>query len=243
MEIRNIGIFAHVDAGKTTLTERMLVHAGVLQQAGSVDNGTAHTDNLPVETRRGISVKASCVSFCWNNVQINLIDTPGHTDFSAEIERSLWALDGAVLLMDAVDGVQPQTEVLFQALLQQHIPLLIFVNKTDREGADLPGTLRQIHRHLTQDAVYATDSEKLAEYVCGTDDGLLEDYLEGREIPQERLFARLRELVCECKAFPVYSGSALKDMGVPELTDAIVRFLPSPESNGEALSGVVFALT
>ena len=243
MEIRNIGIFAHVDAGKTTLTERMLVRSGVLQQAGSVDNGTAHTDSLPVERRRGISVKASCVSFCWNKVQINLIDTPGHTDFSAEIERSLWALDGAVLLMDAVDGVQPQTEVLFQTLLQQHIPLLFFVNKTDRDGADLPETLRQIHRYLTQDAVYVANGDELAEYVCGTDDVLMEDYLEGREIPQERLFARLRELGCACKAFPVYSGSALKDVGVLELMDAIVRFLPAPKSNGGALSGVVFAVS
>ncbi|MBR4674865.1 MAG: TetM/TetW/TetO/TetS family tetracycline resistance ribosomal protection protein [Victivallales bacterium] len=242
MEIRNIGIFAHVDAGKTTLTERMLVHSGVLQQAGSVDNGTAHTDSLPIERRRGISVKASCVSFCWNNVQINLIDTPGHTDFSAEIERSLWALDGAILLMDAVDGVQPQTEVLFQALSQQHIPMLFFVNKTDREGADLLYTLAQISRHLTKNCVYTAYKEEVEAYVCGTDDGLLEDYVEGRPISQERVLAQLRELVCSCKTYPIYSGSALKDAGVLELMDAIVDLLPSPESNGEALSGVGFAL-
>ena len=129
MAIRNIGVFAHVDAGKTTLSERMLVHAGAVSQAGSVDDGTAHTDTLPIERRRGISVKATCVRLQWKGVDINLIDTPGHTDFSAEIERSLWALDGAVLLADAVEGVQPQTEVLFHALHEQHVPVVFFINK------------------------------------------------------------------------------------------------------------------
>ena len=109
MNIRNIGVFAHVDAGKTTLSERMLVHAGAVSQAGSVDDGTAHTDTLPIERRRGISVKATCVRLQWKGMDINLIDTPGHTDFSAEIERSLWALDGAVLL--AFDHVMAKLNV------------------------------------------------------------------------------------------------------------------------------------
>ena len=105
MEIRNIGIFAHVDAGKTTLSEQLLVHAGAVRQAGSVDSGTAHTDSLPVEQRRGISVRATCVRLRWKGVDINLIDTPGHVDFSAEIERSLWALDGAVMVVCAAEGL------------------------------------------------------------------------------------------------------------------------------------------
>ena len=99
MNIRNIGIFAHVDAGKTTLSEQLLMHSGAIRRIGSVDEGTAHTDNLPVEQRRGISVKATCVSLTWKDTAINLIDTPGHVDFSAEVERSLWALDGAVLVI------------------------------------------------------------------------------------------------------------------------------------------------
>ena len=119
MNIRNIGIFAHVDAGKTTLSEQLLVHAGAVRKAGSVDSGTAHTDNLPVEQRRGISVRATCVRLSWRGVDVNLIDTPGHVDFSAEIERSLWALDGAVIVVCAVEGVQPQTELLFEALRGQ----------------------------------------------------------------------------------------------------------------------------
>lgn len=101
MSTRNIGIFAHVDAGKTTLSEQLLVHSGRIREAGSVDRGTAHTDDLPVERRRGISVRATCVSLEWKGTSIQLIDTPGHTDFSAEIERSFWALDAAVLVVDA----------------------------------------------------------------------------------------------------------------------------------------------
>ncbi|MBQ7304935.1 MAG: GTP-binding protein, partial [Clostridia bacterium] len=148
MQLRNIGIFAHVDAGKTTLTEHLLMHAGAIRQAGSVDSGTTRTDNLPVERRRGISVKASCVSLAWQGVGINLIDTPGHVDFSAEVERSLWALDGAVLVVCAKEGVQPQTEVLFEALSRQQVPTVIFINKTDLEGADVDHTLRQIRRRM-----------------------------------------------------------------------------------------------
>ena len=155
--MRNIGVFAHVDAGKTTLSEQMLSHAGVIRSVGSVDAGTAHTDNLPVERRRGISVKATCVSFPYGGVQVNLIDTPGHVDFSAEVERSLWALDGAVLVVCAVEGVQPQTEVLFEAMVKQGIPVVFFINKTDRDNADVPQVMAQIHRLLTPYAVLTTD--------------------------------------------------------------------------------------
>ena len=119
--MRNIGIFAHVDAGKTTLSEQLLMHSGAIRRAGSVDAGTAHTDNLPVEQRRGISVKATCVSLTWRGVGIHLIDTPGHVDFSAEVERSLWALDAAVMVVCAAEGVQPHTETLFHALKEQRI--------------------------------------------------------------------------------------------------------------------------
>ena len=103
-----IGLLAHVDAGKTTLTEQLLIHSGAIRTAGSVDAGTAHTDNLPVERRRGISVRATSVSFSWQDRRIQLIDTPGHADFSSEVERSIWALDAAVLGVCSVEGVQPQ---------------------------------------------------------------------------------------------------------------------------------------
>ena len=243
MNIRNIGIFAHVDAGKTTLSEQLLMHAGAIRRAGSVDEGTAHTDNLPVEQRRGISVKATCVSLTWKDTAINLIDTPGHVDFSAEVERSLWALDAAVVVVCAVEGVQPHTETLFHALKEQHIPTLFFLNKTDREGADVPRVLAQIQRLLTADAVLMADPDAVTEFVCAQDDELLERYLSGEEFAAEFIRARLAEAARSAQAHPVYAGSALRDEGVIPLLDAMVDFLPAPASTGDGLCGVVFAST
>ena len=243
MTIRNIGVFAHVDAGKTTLSEQLLMHAGAIRRAGSVDEGTAHTDSLPVEQRRGISVKATCVSLNWKGTTINLIDTPGHVDFSAEVERSLWALDAAVVVVCAVEGVQPHTETLFHALREQDIPTLFFLNKTDREGADAGRVLAQIQRLLTPDAVLMSDAEAVTEFVCSQDDELLEQYLSGEEFAEDFIHARLAEAARKAKAHPVYVGSALRDEGVLPLLDAMVDFLPAPVSTGDDLCGVVFAST
>ena len=243
MTIRNIGVFAHVDAGKTTLSEQLLMHSGAIRRIGSVDAGTAHTDNLPVEQRRGISVKATCVSMDWRGATINLIDTPGHVDFAAEVERSLWALDAAVMVVCAVEGVQPHTETLFQALKEQKISTIFFLNKTDREGADVPRVLAQIKRLLTPDAVLMADDDGVTEFVCAQDDELLERYLSGEEFAADSIRARLTDMTCAAQAYPVYSGSALRDEGVVPLLDAMVDLLPPPESNGEGLSGVVFAST
>lgn len=241
--MRNIGIFAHVDAGKTTLSEQLLMHSGAIRRAGSVDEGTAHTDNLPVERRRGISVKATCVSLTWRDTSINLIDTPGHVDFSAEVERSLWALDAAVMVVCAVEGVQPHTETLFHALREQAIPTLFFLNKTDREGADVGRALAQIHRLLTPDAVFMADEDAVTEFVCAQDDALLEQYLSGETLPPELIRARLSDMTRRAAAYPVYSGSALRDEGVLPLLDAMVDFLPPPAVHGDGLCGVVFAST
>ena len=243
MNIRNIGIFAHVDAGKTTLSEQLLMHSGAIRRAGSVDEGTAHTDNLPVEQRRGISVKATCVSLEWRGTLINLIDTPGHVDFSAEVERSLWALDAAVVVVCAVEGVQPHTETLFHALKEQSIPTLFFLNKTDREGADVPRVLTQIQRLLTPNAVLMADDDGVTEFVCAQDDDLLERYLSGEEFAPEFIRACLADMTRMADACPVYSGSALRDEGVIPLLDAMVDFLPAPVSGGGDLCGVVFAST
>ena len=241
MNIRNIGIFAHVDAGKTTLSEQLLMHAGAIRRVGSVDEGTAHTDNLPVEQRRGISVKATCVSLNWRDTAINLIDTPGHVDFSAEVERSLWALDAAVVVACAVEGVQPHTETLFQALKEQQIPTLFFLNKTDREGADTARVLAQIQRLLTPHAVSMADDEAVTEFVCAQDDELLERYLSGEEFAPDFIQTRLADMTRAAEACPVYAGSALRDEGVVPLLDAMVDFLPAPASGGDGLCGVVFA--
>ena len=135
MAIVNIGILAHVDAGKTTLTERILFETGVIQSVGSVDKGTTQTDTLELERARGITIKSAVVSFQLNALKVNLIDTPGHADFVAEVERSLRVLDGVVLVVSAVEGVQPQTRRLARAIRAANLPLLIFVNKIDRLGA------------------------------------------------------------------------------------------------------------
>lgn len=238
--IRNIGVFAHVDAGKTTLSEHLLSHAGAIRSTGSVDSGTAHTDTLPVERRRGISVKATCVSFDYDNVQINLIDTPGHVDFSAEVERSLWALDAAVLVVCAVEGVQPQTEVLFSAMREQGVPVIFFLNKTDREGADPDRVLRQIHQQLSPNAVLLSDNDAITELVCDQDDELLTRYLGGEVLAPELLQNSLSALSKQGEAYPVLCGSALRDEGITPLLDAIVDYFPEPK-NADALCGVVFA--
>ncbi|MBO5051343.1 MAG: TetM/TetW/TetO/TetS family tetracycline resistance ribosomal protection protein [Clostridia bacterium] len=239
-EIRNIGIFAHVDAGKTTLSEQILSHTGAIRTVGSVDMGTAHTDDLPVERRRGISVKATCVSVDYQGARINLIDTPGHADFSAEVERSMWALDGAVLVVCAVEGVQPQTEVLFEAMVRQNIPVLFFINKTDRENADIPRVMAQIKRFLTPKAVMPSDVEAVSELVCDHRDDLLERYLNGEVFSAALLDEQLVDLTHTCAAYPVLCGSALKNEGVRELLDGIVTYLPGPKRE-DKLCGVVFA--
>ena len=242
MELRNIGVFAHVDAGKTTLSEQLLMHAGAIRRIGSVDEGTAHTDSLPVEQRRGISVKASCVRLTWKGAAINLIDTPGHVDFAAEVERSLWALDAAVLVICAVEGVQPHTETLFHALQEQDVPVMIFLNKTDREGADVQRVLGQVKRLLSPAAVPASDDEAVTEAVCAEDDELLERYLSGETIDPAFVHERLADMTRESRAYPVFSGSALRDEGVTPLLDAMVDMLPAPDgSAADALCGVVFA--
>jgi len=149
----NLGILAHVDAGKTTLTERLLYTAGVIDEVGSVDKGTTRTDSLALEQQRGITIKSAVVSFPIDDVTVNLIDTPGHPDFIAEVERVLSVLDGCVLVLSAVEGVQPQTRILMRALQRLEVPTLLFVNKIDRVGADPERVLDEIEQRLTPDVV------------------------------------------------------------------------------------------
>jgi ribosomal protection tetracycline resistance protein len=145
----NLGVVAHVDAGKTSLTERLLFEAGALIEPGSVDAGTTRTDSLDLERRRGITIRAAVTSFGIDDLTVNLVDTPGHPDFIAEVERSLAVLDGAVLVLSGVEGVQPQSVVIWRALQRIGVPTVVFVNKLDRAGADLDRTLEQVRRRLT----------------------------------------------------------------------------------------------
>src|SRR5438046_10013717 len=149
MSMLNLGILAHVDAGKTSLTERLLYAAGVIDEIGSVDDGSTQTDSLALERQRGITIKSAVVSFAIDDVTVNLIDTPGHPDFIAEVERVLSVLDGAVLVISAVEGVQPQTRILMRAMQRPGVPTLMFVNKIDRRGAGYDQVLQAISDRLT----------------------------------------------------------------------------------------------
>ncbi|WMT42080.1 TetM/TetW/TetO/TetS family tetracycline resistance ribosomal protection protein [Paenibacillus sp. D2_2] len=153
MKRLNVGIFAHVDAGKTTTTEHILFESGRTRELGSVDEGTALTDSMDVERQRGISVRSALTTFYWNGAQINLVDTPGHVDFLSEVERSLRVMDSAVLIVSAVEGVQAQTEIIWNGLRRLGIPTLLFVNKMDRVGADPGAVLEQIRKHLSPDII------------------------------------------------------------------------------------------
>src|SRR3954471_14920673 len=156
MRTLNLGILAHVDAGKTSLTERLLYAAGVIDEIGSVDDGSTQTDSLALERARGITIKSAVASFAVDGVTVNLIDTPGHPDFIAEVERALRVLDGAVLVVSAVEGVQAHTRLLMRTLRRMRVPTLLFVNKIDRRGAREADLLRDLAAKLVPDVVPMT---------------------------------------------------------------------------------------
>jgi ribosomal protection tetracycline resistance protein len=236
-----LGIVAHVDAGKTTLTERLLYAAGVIAQPGSVDAGTTQTDSLALEQQRGITIKSAVVSFAIDDVAVNLIDTPGHPDFIAEVERVLNVLDGAVLVLSAVEGVQPQTRILMRALQRSRVPTLMFVNKTDRRGADVERVLEEIREKLTPSivAMHDPDLAALAEH----DDRLLAAYVEGIDVPRATLRSAVAEQAERAVVYPVFAGSALKGIGMEPLMSGIAELLPATAPDGEgAAAGSIFKI-
>jgi ribosomal protection tetracycline resistance protein len=263
MRTLNLGILAHVDAGKTTLTERLLYAAGVIVEVGSVDDGSTQTDTLPLERRRGITIKSAVVSFVVDDVAVNLIDTPGHPDFIAEVERVLSVLDGAVLVISAVEGVQAQTRVIMRTLQRLRIPTLLFVNKIDRAGADCDRVLQAIAAKLTPAAVAmgsvhgvgtrgagftpsgpadAGFVAALADALARNDDALLAAYVDGgADASYGRLRGALTEQARRALVHPVFFGSAITGAGVDALTTGITGLLPATEGDAEGpLSGAVF---
>jgi ribosomal protection tetracycline resistance protein len=247
----NLGIVAHVDAGKTTLTERLLYEAGVIDEIGSVDAGTTQTDTLALERQRGITIKSAVTSFALGDVHVNLIDTPGHPDFIAEVERVLSVLDGAVLVISAVEGVQPQTRILMRALQRLAIPTLLFVNKIDRAGAGEEQVLRAIAERLaaavvpmstpdglgTRDASVDSrvDPSALHEALAENDEALLEAFVEdGSRVPQRRLLEELASQTRRVLVHPVFFGSALTGAGVDAVMTGIAELLPSSTGDQDA---------
>jgi len=237
----NLGILAHVDAGKTSLTERLLHTAGIIGELGSVDDGSTQTDTLALERARGITIKAAVVSFALGDVTVNLIDTPGHPDFIAEVERALGVLDGAVLVLSAVEGVQAQTRVLMRTLRRLGIPVLLFVNKLDRRGADPERVFREITGKLTPTAV-TTAPDRVIDLLATLDEDFLTEYLTAPDtFTPSRLRAELAAKVAEGRAHPVYFGSAITGAGIDALRDGIENLLPAKEADVHApLSGAVF---
>jgi ribosomal protection tetracycline resistance protein len=258
MAVLNLGILAHVDAGKTSLTERLLHTAGIIDEIGSVDDGNTQTDSMALERRRGITIKSAVVSFDIGDRTVNLIDTPGHPDFIAEVERVLSVLDGAVLVVSAVEGVQAQTRILMRVLHRLRIPTLVFVNKVDRRGARYGSLLADISAKLSSSVVsmgsvtglgarsaqalpFGAGDDDFVERLIELDDDLTADYLSSVEVPFPRALSALATRSRRGLVHPVFFGSAITGTGIDALVEGIKSFLPvAPTAVDDPVSGTVF---
>ena len=273
-KLRNIGIMAHIDAGKTTTTERILFYTGKIHKIGETHEGAAQMDWMAQEQERGITITSAATTAFWHDYQLNIIDTPGHVDFTVEVERSLRILDGAVALFCAKGGVEPQSETVWRQADKYKVPRIAFVNKMDRTGADFFRAIRMMKERLGANPVpiqlpigkedyfkgivdlvkmkaevYYDDlgndireeeipedlrdladeyREKLIESISDYDDEIMMMFLEGEEVPEDKIVAALRKATVANSITPVLCGSAYKNKGVQPLLDAIVAYMPSP---------------
>ena len=256
MKIINLGILAHVDAGKTTLTESLLYTSGAIAEPGSVDKGTTRTDTMNLERQRGITIQTAVTSFQWEDVKVNIIDTPGHMDFLAEVYRSLSVLDGAVLLVSAKDGIQAQTRILFHALQTMKIPTIFFINKIDQEGIDLPMVYREMKAKLSSEIIVkqkvgqhphinVTDNDDMEQWdavIMGNDE-LLEKYMSGKPFKMSELEQEENRRFQNGTLFPVYHGSAKNNLGIRQLIEVIAsKFYSSTPEGQSELCGQVFKI-
>ena len=256
MKIINLGILAHVDAGKTTLTESLLYTSGAIAEPGSVDKGTTRTDTMNLERQRGITIQTAVTSFQWEDVKVNIIDTPGHMDFLAEVYRSLSVLDGAVLLVSAKDGIQAQTRILFHALQIMKIPTIFFINKIDQEGIDLPMVYREMKAKLSSEIIVkqkvgqhphinVTDNDDMEQWdavIMGNDE-LLEKYMSGKPFKMSELEQEENRRFQNGTLFPVYHGSAKNNLGIRQLIEVIAsKFYSSTPEGQSELCGQVFKI-
>lgn len=258
----NLGIVAHVDAGKTTVTENLLYHGHVIDKIGRVDNGDTQTDTMELEKARGITIKASAISFNYKDVKINILDTPGHIDFISEVERSLSVLDGAVLVVSAVEGVQSQTKVLFNTLKKLNIPTIIFINKLDRIGSNANKVYKEIRKLLSEKAVLMQncaneaskevkiidnfDSEelynRLLDVLSELDEEILNEYLEKEYVNKDLINKKISLYSSEGLIYPVFLGSAGLNIGTDLLLNKILNYFSINNNNDNELSGVVFKI-
>ena len=223
-------LLAHVDAGKTTLSEAMLYRTGMRRQLGRVDHRDAFLDTHDLERSRGITIFSKLALMQTEHLDITLVDTPGHVDFAAEAERTMCALDCAVLVINGTDGVQAHTLTLWDLLRRNHVPTFLFINKMDLPGKSKEALLKELQEKLSEHIVdFGGDFDEIAENAAVCDEALLEQYLESGEITD----ANLRGLIGGRKLFPCCFGSALKLQGVEELLEVLDRFAPEPEHSDQ----------
>ena len=230
-----IGILAHVDAGKTTLSESMLYQSGSIRKLGRVDKGDAFLDTYELERERGITIFSKQAQLSIDDLQITLLDTPGHVDFSAEMERTLQVLDYAILVISGADGVQGHTETLWKLLERYHIPVFLFINKMDQNGTDEAALMNELKKRLDENCVdfSQTDTDELNESIGMCSEALLEQYLESGEIEN----TQIRNLIRKRNLFPCYFGSALKVTGVDEFMRGIMNYTEVATESEEAKFG------
>jgi len=254
----NLGIFAHVDAGKTTITENILYNAGVINSVGRVDSGTTQTDSMELERRRGISIKSSTTSLHINEIKVNLVDTPGHIDFIAEVERVLNVLDCAILVISGKEGIQSQTKVLWKALRNLNMPTIIFINKLDRVGTNLDEVVSKIRSQLSSNillmqgctnegtsdlTIKSLNSNDTIEVLAELDEEILANFISGEHIDSNKIVEKITEYSQKAQCYPTYLGSALLGIGVSELLEGVTNhFLVKKETETDELSGLVFKI-
>jgi len=241
MQVINLGFLAHVDAGKTTTVEQLLYHAGAVRSLGSVDKGNTQTDFLPIERQRGISIAAASVTFQWENLRVNIIDTPGHMDFTGEVERALFVLDGAVLVVSAAEGIQSQTERFWKALREMNIPTIIFLNKIDRPGCQLEEAVKSLQSQFSPKIIpIDLISEESIFELCENDEKLAAQYLEGKTLDIE---SSIINQTADCTVFPLIYGAAINGTGIPILASAIKKYLPAMPITPEGEpTGIVYKI-
>lgn len=232
-----VGILAHVDSGKTTLSEAMLYTAGKIRKLGRVDHKDAYLDTDAQERERGITIFSKQAVFTYDGMEITLLDTPGHVDFSAEMERTLQVLDYAILVINGVDGVQSHTDTLWKLLKRYEIPTFIFVNKMDMDGADKDAVFQNIRKKLDGDCVDFSSGDR-DEQIAMADERLLDTYLDSGMVEVEDII----EAILDRKIFPCFWGSALKLSGVQELLDAMNTYMVMPAYNAE-FGGRIFKIS